>query len=164
MEGLKHLFENNLINWIILMLLLAYMWAKVTPGIFAARKARIDASLNEAEQARIEGLEFAKKQEAIIANAEEELKKILEDSKQVAATMSAEINKQTEIEVKSLRERIDQQIANEQQQAITEMRSRAATVALRLAEASLPGAITDSAKARLLNQFVDQLESGGIKK
>lgn len=164
MEALTRLFENNLINWILLMCILAYMWMKVTPGIFAARKERIDASLNEAEKARIEGLEFAKKQEAIIANAKIELKKILEDSKQIAATMAAEIKKQTENDVKSLSVRIEQQIANEQHQAITEMRSRAATVALRLAEASLPGAITDSARTRLLSQFVDQLESGGIKK
>ena len=163
MEQLSALFSNNLINWILLMVILAYMWAKITPGIFAARKERIDAQLNEAEQARREGQEFLKKQEAIIANAEEETKKILEEAKSAAATMAADIKKQSEVEEKSLKERIEQQIKAEQQQAITEMRSRAATVAVRLAEASLPGAITDSAKSRLHNQFVDQLESGGIK-
>lgn len=164
MEGLKQLFENNLINWLLLMGILIYMWMKITPGIFAAREERINASLSEAEKARKESEEFAKQQQAVIANAEDELKKILEDGKQVAATMAAEIRKQTETEEKALRQRIDQQIAAEQQQAITEMRSRAATVALRLAEASLPGAITDSAKGRLLNEFVEQLETGGIKK
>lgn len=160
---MQGIFENNLINWIILMFLLIYGWARITPGIFAARKERIDAALKEAEQAKLEGQEFLKKQEAIIANAEEETKKILEEAKQAAATMAADIKKQAAAEEKSLKERIEQQIKAEQQQAITEMRSRAATVAVRLAEASLPGAITDSSKARLHNQFVDQLESGGIK-
>jgi F-type H+-transporting ATPase subunit b len=161
---MTEIFSNNLINWILLVLILGYMWMKITPAMFAERKNKIDGALNEAEKARVEGQEFFKKQEARIANAEEESKSILEDAEKMAAVMKAEIEKQTETETKSLSDRITQQISAEYQQAITEMRSRTATVAVRLAEASLPGAITDSAKSRLLGEFVEQLDNGGLKK
>ncbi len=161
---MTELFANNLINWLLLVAILIYMWMKITPGLFESRKERIESSLKEAEKARLEGQEFLKAQQARIANAEEETKQILEDAKKLAQTMAEDIKKQTENEEKSLKERISQQIEAEQQLAITEMRSRAATVAVRLAEASLPGAISSSSKSRLHNQFIEQLENGGIKK
>jgi F-type H+-transporting ATPase subunit b len=157
---MNELFSNNLINWLLLVVILIYMWMRLTPTIFAARKEKIDAAIREAEQARIEGEQFQKEQEARIQNAEAEASKILEDAKRVAADMAADIKKQTELESAALSKRIDEQIEAEKRLAITEMRSRAATVAVRLAEASLPGAITSSAKSRLLNQFVDQLDAG----
>lgn len=166
MGQLNELFSNNLINWILLVLALGYLWSKVTPAMFAARKEKIESALKEAEQARQEAQEFYKQQNERIANREEEAKHILEEAKKAAETMKAEIERQTENEEKALSQRISQQISGEQQLAITEMRSRAATVAVRLAEASLPGAITDSSKARLHNQFVEQLDNknGGGKK
>lgn len=161
MEQLKELFDSNLINWILLVAILAYMWARLTPGMFAARKERIESALEEASRAHQEGQEFLEEQKKRIENAEAESQKILDEARKVATEMKVEIAAQTESDAKYLRERITQQINAEKQQAFTEMKSRAAVVAVRLAEASLPGAITDSAKARLHNQFVDQLESGG---
>ncbi len=161
---MAELFSNNLINWILLVLILAYMWVKLTPSMFSSREEKINGALKEAEKARLEGQDFFQKQEARIANAEEGSKSILDEAAKMAATMKAEIAAQAEAEAKALSERITQQIKAEQQQAITEMRSRTATVAVRLAEASLPGAITSSSKDRLLTEFVEQLDNGGIKK
>lgn len=164
MEQLFEIFENNLINWLLLVAILVYMWVRLTPAMFAARKDKIEATLQEAEQAHKEGQEFLAQQKTRIENAEAESQKILDEAKRVASEMKAEIAVQTQSEEKYLRERITQQINAEKQQAFTEMKSRAAVVAVRLAEASLPGAITDSAKARLQNQFVEQLENGGGKR
>lgn len=160
MEGLSKIFENNLINWLLLMAFLVYLWMKVTPAMFAGRKDAIETALKEAEQAHKDGQEFLNQQKTRIDNATHESEKILEDARKVASEMKAEIAAQTENDTKSLRERITQQISAEKQQAFTEMKSRAATVAVRLAEASLPGAITSSAKSRLHAQFVEQLETG----
>lgn len=157
------LFSNNLINWLLLVVLLIYMWMKITPAIFASRKDKIETAIKEAEQAKLEAENFRKEQESRVANAEAEASKILDEAKKVAGDMAADIKKQTELETAALAKRIDEQIKAEERMAITEMRSRAATVAVRLAEASLPGAITSSAKSRLLNQFVEQLEGGNVK-
>ena len=161
---MNEIFSNNLINWILLVVILVYMWMRLTPGVFAAREEAIKNALGEAERARAEGEKFRIEQEARVQNAEIEATKILEEAKKVAADMAADLKNSTSVETESLRKRIDEQIEAEKRLAITEMRSRAATVAVRLAEASLPGAITSSSKSRLLKQFVDQLETDGATK
>lgn len=156
-------FSNNLLNWLLLVVLLVWLWMKVTPGVFAARKESIESALKEAEQARLNSEQFLNEQKSRIADAEAEAEKILSEAKSVAATMAAEIKKQAEQEEAALKERIQQQIQAEMQMAKTEMRRRTATVAVRLAEAGLPSAITDSSRGRLHDEFVKQLESGGVK-
>lgn len=156
-------FSNNLLNWLLLVILLGYLWARVTPALFDARAERIESSLEEAEKARKEAEKFLSEQQARIADAESEADKILSEAKGVASTMADEIRKQTAAEEASLRHRIKQQIDAEKQMAITEMRGRTATVAVMLAGASLPDAITDSARGRLHQEFVAELENGGIK-
>ena len=163
MNQIVELFSNNLINCFILVLFLIYMWARLTPTMFASRKNKIESALNEAEQARLEGQEFFKKQEERIASAEEESKKILEGAARLAENMKAEIQAQTEAETKAMSERISQQIAAEYQQAIIELRSRSAIAAIKLAQAQLPKVITSSASSRLFADFVEQLDNGGMK-
>lgn len=156
---MNELFSNNLINWLLLVAILIFMWMKLTPPIFAARKEKLEAAMREAEQARLEGEQFQKEQEARVQNAEAEAAKILEDAKKMAADMSAEIRRQTETESAALSKRITDQIQNEKNMAESEIRRRVASVAMKLTSESLQGAITPSAKSKLLNQFVEQLDS-----
>jgi F-type H+-transporting ATPase subunit b len=158
------LFANNLINWLLLLVFLGWLWAKFTPGMFASRKESIEASLREAASAKQEAQSFLRQQEQKIANAEKEADQILVDAKRVAEEMRVQMVADTKVEADNIRRKIEQQVASERQQAITEMRSQAATVAVRLAEATLPGAISDSARKRLLGEFIEQVETIGSKK
>ncbi len=51
-------FENNLINWLVLVVLLVILWNKVTPPMFAGRKEKIENSLREAAEAKAQGDAF----------------------------------------------------------------------------------------------------------
>ena len=161
MESLNALFESNLINWLLLVAFLVYLWMKFMPGIFKDREDRITTALREAEQARLEGRKFQEEQQTRIANAEKEAENILVEAKQMAERMKTEMSVEMRKDADSLQKKIDQQIATERQMAITELRSQAATVAIRLAEASLPGAITPNVKNGLQDQFIKQLDSIG---
>lgn len=152
-------FENNVINWIVLVVLLTIMMVKLTPGIFKQREESVQRALDEATRAKEEGRRFFEEQNARIANAEKEAETILEDAKKIAASMQEEIREQTKKETADIARKIEQSIAAERTMAITELRSQAATAAVRLAEAALPGAITASAQKRLMNQFVEDLDS-----
>lgn len=163
-NALLHLFESNLLNWILLVILLAYLWMKATPALFQARQEKIDTAIEEAGKAKAEAERFLSDQTARIANAEQESKKILVEAKQVAQEMKQQIAEQATQEVADFERKIGQAITGETQMAITELRSQAATVAVRLAETTLPGAMTASAKDRMLAEFIDQLESVGTKK
>jgi F-type H+-transporting ATPase subunit b len=152
-------FNNNLVNWVILVVVLVYLWNKLMPAVFAERKNKIEIAIEEATLARKEGQEFLQTQQKRIANAEAEAKSILVEAKKVAEQMKVQLTEQTKTEVKELEAKITQQIANERQLAVTELRSQAAIAAVHLAEAALPGAITTSAKNKLLDQFIEQLET-----
>lgn len=161
MEELNKLFENNLINWAVLMVLLGVLWSKTMPGLFTARRNRIETALTEAGRAKQEGQAFIASQRERIANAEKEADQILVEAKKVAEEMKQQIAEQTKKDSEDLRRKIDQQIATHRQMVITELRSQAATLAVRLAEASLPGAITPNVKNGLQERFIDQLDSLG---
>ena len=164
MEGLFKVFENNLYNWIVLSAGLAFLWFKFMPGIFSDRERRINEALNRAAIAREEGRKLLEEQRIRINNAEREADQILVDAKRVAEDMRMQIGEQAKKEAADLQKKVEQQITTHRQMVITELRAQAATVAVRLAEASLPGAITPNVKKGLQERFVTQLESLGSSK
>lgn len=152
-------FTTNVANWILLVILLVILWIKVAPPMFRQREESVQRAIEEANRAREEGQRFFQEQSARIANAEKEAEQILEEARKIAATMQADIREQTKKETADIAQKIEQSVTAQRNMAITQLRSQAATAAVRLAEASLPGAITGSAKQRLLTQFVEQIDT-----
>jgi F-type H+-transporting ATPase subunit b len=157
-NALFEIFDNNVINWLLLVALLAWLASKQLPGLFAARKTAIETTLKEASQARAEGVAFLEAQQTKIANAEKEAEKILVEAKQMAEQMRAQAEQQTKKELSDFAAKIEQQIAGDRQVAITQLRAAAAKAAVRLAEATLPAHLTDATRDRLMSQFFQQLE------
>jgi len=152
------LFENNLINWCVLIAGLYWLINKYLPPIFAAREESIKTALADAARARAEGETFLEAQKQKIANAEKEMDNILAEAVQVANQMRQQMEAQTQKEIADLSARIGQEIANERQLAISQLRSASARAAINLTKSALPAAITDGVKTRLLDQFVGELE------
>jgi F-type H+-transporting ATPase subunit b len=161
MESPLELFKNNLLNWVVLVILLGILWAKNMPKVFEGRRRKIETAINEAAAARSEGQKFITEQRTRIENAEKEAAQILVEAKQVAERMKLDIAEQTKKDAADLEKKIGQQIATHRQMVITELRSQAATVAVRLAEASLNGAITGNIKQGLQERFITQLDQIG---
>jgi F-type H+-transporting ATPase subunit b len=157
MEGLKQLFENNLINWLLLVVAIVFLWQKSMPAVFAARRKSIEGAIDEARRAREEGQAFLAEQTKRIENAEKEAEHILVEAKQVAQQLKNQITEQTKKDSTDLEKKIEQQISGHRQTVITELRSQAAIAALRLAEIELPAALSDNAKKGLQERFVGQL-------
>jgi F-type H+-transporting ATPase subunit b len=153
------LFEDNLLNWLVLMGFVIWGVSKNMPALFASRQEAIDTALTEAAQARQSGEAFLKEQQAKLANAEKEADQILVDSKTVASQMKKQIEDQTQKDLADFAKRIEHDIANERQLAITELRMAAAKASITLAQNAIPGALTAQSKEKLLGKFVDQLGS-----
>jgi len=152
-------FENNLINWLVLVVLLCILMARVMPAIFQSRKESIETALSEAAQARANGAAFLREQESKVSNLEKEADAILVEAQEMAERMKQEMQAQTAKDMAELRTRIEHEIAGERQLAISQLRTATSKAAIALAEIALPSAITDSAKARLTDQFLQQLEA-----
>jgi F-type H+-transporting ATPase subunit b len=153
------LFSNNLINWMVLVGLLVWLWSKYMPPVFAARKEQIERALQDAAQAKADGEEFLATQKKKLAQAEKESDNIVAEAKQVAIEMQKGIETQTEKDLADFATRIDQEIVKQRQMAISELRHVAAKAAIALAQEALPAAVTDASRAKLMSQFVDQLDA-----
>ncbi len=157
--GLPGLFENNLLNWALLVVLLVILWNRIMPAVFASRKDKIDSALKDATASRAEGQAFLLAQQERVSNASREAEQILVEAKSVAQQMKEQITQQTRHDGEDISRKTKQQIETEIQMAKAELRSQAAVVAMRLAEAALPGAITSSTRDKLQADFVKQLDS-----
>jgi F-type H+-transporting ATPase subunit b len=157
-------FHNNLINFLVLVVLLGLLWNKMMPALLASRKEKVHAALTDAARTRQEGEEFLQTQKQRIANAEREAEDILVEARRVAEQMKTQITEQTKKDAVDLEQKLVQQIETQRQMVITELRSQAAIGAVRLAEASLPGAITPKVKKGLQDRFVSQLDTIGSNK
>ena len=71
-SGLFGMFENNLINWLILVGFLGWVLGKNLPPAFKGREESINATLNQAKKAKEEAEALLEKQKAAVANAEKE--------------------------------------------------------------------------------------------
>ncbi len=159
LEAAKALFENNVINWLVLVVAIYFLWQKYVPPMFKAREEHIENALKEAALAKKQGQELFQEQKKRVENAEAEKKQIITEAKDLAEQLKQQMKAQAMEDMKNLEAKIEQQIANEKQQAITQLRQTAAVASIKLTEQLLPSLLDEQAKAKLLNQFMEQLDS-----
>lgn len=156
---LLDLFQNNLLNWVLLVAALVYLAMKFLPGIFQARQDAIEAAIKSAEMQREEGRAFLADQRAKVANVDEEAERILVDAKNLAEQMKAQMDEQTTKDVETLLQKIESSIANERQLLITELRTAAVKAAVLVTEEHLRQTISETQKNNLVTQFIAQLDT-----
>jgi F0F1-type ATP synthase membrane subunit b/b' len=93
-EAAKALFENNLINWLVLVAAIVYLWNKYVPPMFKAREEQIENSLKEAALAKKQGQELFQEQKKRVENAETEKKQILVEAKELAEQLKLQMEAQ----------------------------------------------------------------------
>lgn len=157
-ESLKALFENNLINWLVLMAGVLYLWNKFVPGMFKSREESITTAIANAQATKRQGEALLEEQKVKLANAEQEAAKILDEAKNLANQLKLQMEAQTKKDMADLETKIEQSIANEKQAAITQLRQAAARASIVLTEKALPTLLDENVKSRLLTQFMEQLD------
>jgi len=158
-SGFMGMFENNLINWLLLVAFLWWVMATKLPPVFKGREESINATLASAKLAREEALALLEKQKAAVANAEVEAENILKEAKHAAHEMQVAIEQQTKKEVEDMLHKFEGALAGERQMLVTQMRHAAVEAALQLVRGELASRVTPEVRANLLNQFMDQLET-----
>lgn len=158
-ESFFGVFENNLINWLILVGILVWLCSRYAVPLLAARKERIEATLAQAAKAKSESMAFLESQQKRLAAAEEEAKAIVVEARQIAESMNAEIMAQTKKDIAALEQHVKVQLENERRLAVMQLRSTAAKAAIKLSSQQLPGVVNDSIRVRLLGQFLEELEA-----
>lgn len=158
-NGFMSMFENNVINWLLLVAFLWWVLAKNLPPVFKGRDESINATLTAAKAAREEAEALLTRQKAAVANAEKEAEQILAEAKAAAQEMQKSMEEQTQKDIAEMLKKFESAISSERQMLVTEMRQASVKAAMQLAKGQLSSAVTPEVKAQLLNQFMEQLDT-----
>jgi F-type H+-transporting ATPase subunit b len=139
------------------------LWKLLLPRIttmLEARTDQIEGGLKRAEDAQAEASRVLEQYRAQLAEARHEAARLREEAKEQGAQIIAELRAQGVAERQRLVESASAQIAAEQQQALTALRTEIGTLAVELASRVVGESLADEARQRrTVDRFLAELEA-----
>jgi F-type H+-transporting ATPase subunit b len=153
---------NNEIIWgsLAFAVLLIAMWKFGVPAVKNMEKAREDRIRNDleaAEQARVEAETEKAQYQAQIADAKNEAGRLIEEARQAAETVRADLVARAEQEAADIRARAQADIANQRNQAMAQLRTDVAALSIDLAGRIVERNLDDATTRQLVDSFIDQV-------
>ena len=110
-----------------------FAWTQIT-GIFEERANKINQDIYDAENARKEAQELAEKRQEQLNSAKDDAAKIIDSAKETGNAQSAKILAETRDEVSRLKEKANQDIAQDKAEALSSVKGDVADLTVLLAE------------------------------
>ncbi|MGQ0744830.1 MAG: F0F1 ATP synthase subunit B [Acidimicrobiales bacterium] len=153
--------ETNEIIWgaLSFLLLFYFMSKKGFPAIrkgLEARAARIQSSIDDADQAKSEAGVILEEYRRQLADAKSESSRIIDEARQAAETVRADLRRQAEAEVAEIRQRAQVDIESQVARAMADLQSRVATLSIELAERVVERNLDRDTNAALIERFIQQ--------
>lgn len=137
-------------------LIRTFAWKQIT-GIFEERANKINQDIDDAENARQEAQELAQKRQEQLNSAKDDAAKIIDDAKETGNAQSAKILEETRDEVSRLKEKANQDIAQNKAEALSSVKGDVADLTVLLAEKVMTKNLDKAAQSELIDQYLDQL-------
>ena len=141
---------------LLLVLVKKYAWSNLA-SIFEQRAEKIAADIDGAEQARQKAEVLAQKREDELAGSRKEAKTIIENAKETAEKSKASILADAKLEAGRLKEKANQEIAQNKAEALQSVKGDVADLTISLAEKILSKNLDSQAHKELIDQYIDQL-------
>ncbi len=142
------------------LVLLIAVWKFGVPAVKNMEKAREDRIRNDleaAETARAEADAEKAQYLAQIADAKNEAGRLIEEARQAAETVRADLVARAEQEANDIRARAQADIANQRNQAIAQLRTDVAALSIDLASRIVERNLDNDANRQLVDSFIDQV-------
>jgi F-type H+-transporting ATPase subunit b len=154
--------RNELIAGIIAFAFVAFfMWKWAVPAInrmLEQRQAAIAGQLEEAEKAKAEAESLLADYRGQLAEARAEGNKIIEEGRQAAEQMRADILAKAEADAEQIRERARDEAAGEKARALAEARSQVGDISVDLAGKIVGESLDQKAHQALIDRYLADLE------
>jgi F-type H+-transporting ATPase subunit b len=153
--------EPGLLIWTIItfFVLLAVLrkvaWGPLLTAL-EQRESSIRNSLDEAQRARQEAEQLLVENRRILADANREAARILEQGREEAERFRTAMTEQAQTEARRLVDEARREITRERQLAVQDLKRTAAELALVAAGKLLNTVVTDSEHRRLVTEFLDR--------
>ena len=141
---------------LLIFLVKKYAWGNIT-SVLDERAEKISSDIDGAEEARKKAEVLASKREAELAGSRTEAKTIIENAKGTAEKSKADILAEAKLEAGRLKEKANQEIAQNKAEALQSVKGDVADLTISLAEKILSKNLDSQAHKELIDQYIDQL-------
>ena len=141
---------------LLIFLVKKYAWGNIT-SILDQRAEKISSDIDGAEEARKKAEELASKREAELAGSRTEAKTIIENAKETAEKSKSDILAEAKLEAGRLKEKANQEIAQNKAAALQSVKGEVADLTVSLAGKIISQNLDGHAHKELIDQYIDQL-------
>ena len=141
---------------LLIFLVKKYAWVNLS-SILDERAEKISSDIDGAEEARKKAEELASKREAELAGSRTEAKTIIENAKGTAEKSKADILAEAKLEAGRLKEKANQEIAQNKAEALQSVKGEVADLTISLAGKIISKNLDSHAHKELIDQYIDQL-------
>ena len=141
---------------LLIFLVKKYAWGNLT-NILDERAEKISSDIDGAESARKKAEELASKREAELAGSRSEAKTIIENARETAEKSRADILAEAKLEAGRLKEKANQEIAQNKAEALQSVKGEVADLTISLAGKIISQNLDGHAHKELIDQYIDQL-------
>lgn len=147
-------------------ILFVFMWRKGFPAVkrvMDARSEKIRADLDAADQAKTEAQRTRGDYEAQLADAKTAAAAIIDEAREQAGKLRADLQARAETEIVEQRARAAAEIEASRRQAIDDLRSEVAAIAVGAAERVVGASLDADAHRALIDGYIDEVVGAGSK-
>ena len=141
---------------LLIFLVKKYAWGNIS-SILDERAEKISSDIDGAEEARKKAEELASKREAELAGSRTEAKTIIENAKGTAEKSRADILAEAKLEAGRLKEKANQEIAQNKAEALQSVKGDVADLTISLAGKIISQNLDGQTHKELIDQYIDQL-------
>lgn len=147
----------TIITFVCLLVVLRLVAWKPLLAALEQRETTIRNSLDEAQQAREEAERLMAENQRILADANRESARILEQGREEAERLRASLTEQAQAEAARLVEEARRDIQRERQLAVQNLKETAAELTLAATGQLLGRSVSDDDHRRLVSEFLDRI-------
>ena len=141
---------------LLIFLVKKYAWGNII-SVLDERAEKISSDIDGAEEARKKAEELASKREAELAGSRTEAKTIIENAKETAEKSKSDILAEAKLEAGRLKEKANQEIAQNKAEALQSVKGEVADLTVSLAGKIISQNLDGHAHKELIDQYIDQL-------
>jgi F-type H+-transporting ATPase subunit b len=146
----------TIITFVILLIVLRKVAWRPLLTALEQRESTIRDALDEVQRARQESEQLLAENRRILANANRDSARILEQGREEAERLRISITEQAHVEAQRIIDEAHREITRERQRAVQELKRTAADLALVAAGKLLHTVVTDEEHRRLVTEFLDR--------
>jgi F-type H+-transporting ATPase subunit b len=130
-------------------------------SMLAERTAKIQGEMEKAEATRAEADALLAEYRQNLAGARDESNRIIEESRKTAEQLRRDVQAKAEEESQATVARAQEEIRAERDRVFAELRGQVGDIAVELAGRVVGQSLDKSAHERLIDEYIDQVASGG---